>query len=609
MKRPASHQTEDQAKLIFRSALPREWAIREQHSDYGVDLEVEVFQGGSSTGTLIKVQVKGTKSLKLNAERSVISYPLRTNSAAYLCNELRLPTVFVVADVESSQAYWTAPQLDDTLRRAVRGAGAARRRTVTVHVPTANVLPQTSGILVNACADAQIRLGVRTVAEAYVPTFVAAVTGAYDPDELARALATKGAALRVQQMHDLYKQDNLVEARSLLERVVATPDAAPEVRFHALFLAEQWEVIQLRFPPDTFDMEPKLRLSFAERMRQITGGGPLVLRLHAAIARKTAELHLLSFEDWGLYQNWIAQQATGDPAWRLHLAYRRRQVAERLLRKYRHCGRLMNFALRSQHPAVIPDAAHRIAAALGLLTGRLDSEGLCHAADSYRDSHRQLAEIGIEVAAARGRWDEVALITSDTFLLLAGRQDPAGVEAAAAWAESHLRKIADDACRSRSVALLHKHKAGLLQERSTKKDGHDQAVEQQIYRQMAGALGIDLADPNDPLAVMVRQGLADLNPGRVLRFCKHLFVSLGSGGLPAVLIRLPTAGIKRLQCTVHGYGVEAFALDDCSEGMQQEFCSKCGDREPHSADWEWTNAWKQNQNAIFGHLADDAKQR
>ena len=605
MKRPVSHQTEDQAKLIFRSALPREWVIREQHSDYGVDLEVEVFEGGSSTGTLIKVQVKGTAAPRVNSERSAISYPLSTNSAVYLCDELRLPTVFVVADVGSSQAYWTAPQLDDTLRRAARDAVAAGRTTVTVHVPTANVLPQTSGALVNACADARIRLGVRAVAEAPVPTFLTAVTGAYDPDELARTLATKGAAVRVQQMHELYKQDNLVEARSVLERVVATPDAAAEVRFNALYVAERWEVVQLRFPPDTFDAEPKIRLSFARRMRKASAGAPPVLRLHAAIAEKAAELHLLAFEDFALYQNWVMHQSAHEPVWRVHLAQARHVTATRLMRKYRQCSRLVNLALSSQHPAVIPDAAHRIASALVLLTARLDSEGMSEAARSYRESIRQLAEIGIEVAAARQRWDELAVIAGDLFLLLAGRSGPAEVEAAAAWAEGHLQRILDEGYRSESIALVHRHKAGLLQIRTARRGGRDEAVDRQVYAQMATAIGIDMASTDDPLAVMVRQGLDDLNPERALRSCKRLFFSLGPGGLPAILIQLHTAGFKRLRCTLHGHGVEAFALDDCSEGMQREFCSKCSDRESHAADWRWTNEWQQQQNAQYGRLATD----
>ena len=41
---------------------------------------------------------------------------------------------------------------------------------------------------------------------------------------------------------------------------------------------------------------------------------------------------------------------------------------------------------------------------------------------------------------------------------------------------------------------------------------------------MANAMGIDLTDENDPIARMVRIGIDDLNPERVLRDCEHISV-------------------------------------------------------------------------------------
>ncbi len=605
MKRPRSHQIDDQAELVFRSTLPSEWVVRKQHSDYGVDLEIEVFQDGSSTGTLIKVQVKGTAAPQFSADHSYAAYQLSTASAGYLCEELRSPSILVVVDVSSGKPYWTAPQLDDGLREAVHNAAVAGQKTVAVHVPTANQLPQTCDAMLVACADAQIRLGVRAVVEAPVPTFVAAVDGAYDPDELARVLATKGAAVRVGQMDSLYRRDELARARSTLEGIVATPDASPEVKFRALSLAEKWETAQFHFPPDTFDMLAKVSLSFAMLMRQVSVRAPLVLRLHAAIAQRSAELHLLAFEDYGLYQAWAVNQAAGDPTWLLGLTARRLQVAQALLRKHRQCGRLINFALRSRRMSVIPDAAHRMSLGLMLLIARLDSEGLGHIADSYRDSTCQLAEIGIQVSEAGQQWDQLALLAHVIFRSLAEKGNPDRIESAAASAEEHLRKITDEAVRREYIELLHKHKAQLLPGSSMWRSGSDEALQRQIYTQMASAVGIDTSRPDDPFGAMVQQGLADLNPERALRHCRNLFASLRPVGLPALLLKLPTAGVKRLHCTLHGWGMEAFTLDACAEGMQEQYCSSCTDRQPHAPDWQWTPEWQHEQNARYGYLAMD----
>jgi len=47
-------------------------------------------------------------------------------------------------------------------------------------------------------------------------------------------------------------------------------------------------------------------------------------------------------------------------------------------------------------------------------------------------------------------------------------------------------------------------------------DTYQGSTYEQIYQNMASALGIDLADPNDDVARLVQIGIADLDPSRVL---------------------------------------------------------------------------------------------
>ena len=59
--RPLAHQLEDQSRLAFRQLLPPQWVCRDMSSDYGVDLQIEVFEeDGSSTGLKFYVQLKAT---------------------------------------------------------------------------------------------------------------------------------------------------------------------------------------------------------------------------------------------------------------------------------------------------------------------------------------------------------------------------------------------------------------------------------------------------------------------------------------------------------------------------------------------------------------------
>jgi len=61
--RPKQHQLEDLSRRRFEELLPASWVMRNKDKDYGIDVEVEIFEnGGSSTGLVFLVQLKATES-------------------------------------------------------------------------------------------------------------------------------------------------------------------------------------------------------------------------------------------------------------------------------------------------------------------------------------------------------------------------------------------------------------------------------------------------------------------------------------------------------------------------------------------------------------------
>lgn len=58
--RHRSHELETLSQRAFESAMPANLVVRPVSDDYGVDREVEVFDGDSTTGLTFKVQLKGT---------------------------------------------------------------------------------------------------------------------------------------------------------------------------------------------------------------------------------------------------------------------------------------------------------------------------------------------------------------------------------------------------------------------------------------------------------------------------------------------------------------------------------------------------------------------
>ncbi len=80
-KRVRQHQLEDQSRLKFSLAIPRNWVCRDKDKDYGIDVEVEIFDNkGRATGLAFWVQLKATES---NEESVIKKIDLSIESIKY----------------------------------------------------------------------------------------------------------------------------------------------------------------------------------------------------------------------------------------------------------------------------------------------------------------------------------------------------------------------------------------------------------------------------------------------------------------------------------------------------------------------------------------------
>ena len=58
--RPRSHILETESRQAFEQALPAKWVVRTQDPDYGLDAQVQVFEGGRATTSFFFAQLKAT---------------------------------------------------------------------------------------------------------------------------------------------------------------------------------------------------------------------------------------------------------------------------------------------------------------------------------------------------------------------------------------------------------------------------------------------------------------------------------------------------------------------------------------------------------------------
>ena len=119
--RSESHLIDQDAILMFRRKLPREWVVREFTPDYGVDLDVELFEKEEekivTLGERLYIQVKGTtkanyKELEINVNgkkmaKRCITFPLDT-AILRLVERVgdSLPILLTVVDISAEEAFF-----------------------------------------------------------------------------------------------------------------------------------------------------------------------------------------------------------------------------------------------------------------------------------------------------------------------------------------------------------------------------------------------------------------------------------------------------------------------------------------------------------------------
>jgi tetratricopeptide (TPR) repeat protein len=98
-KRPAQHVTRSESTRAFISAVPAAWVCHERTEDYGIDVDVEIFDG-EATGLNFATQVKGEASLrgkpKVRVKRSTWNY----------WRSQAVPVLVVLWDRRSGDMYW-----------------------------------------------------------------------------------------------------------------------------------------------------------------------------------------------------------------------------------------------------------------------------------------------------------------------------------------------------------------------------------------------------------------------------------------------------------------------------------------------------------------------
>lgn len=568
------------------------WAVNRIESDYGVDFDIQVFEQTKATGEWFKVQLKSSENTQYSVDGDFISETLSMDHAAHYSTEIREPIFLIHADVRSKKTFWFAPQLAEAI------TAQDSRTSVTVRIETRNELPATLADMVASLRQIQLRLGAKTVSESRISDFAKTVEDR-DQDTLIRNFQNKTDVLRLNHIHALATEGKLEEARAGAEGIVENRDSSIESKFSALIEEERIDYLDARRANKPQSTTPALRLAIARRLRSLTRKGPPALKFCALILLKGAELDVLAFRDLGLSMNVRGHVLSGDPLIALPLAVEQLQNAHRIIKKYNQCVRLAQYASNSRYRWALPHALLRVVESVGWFILRLKIEGQVDTARQYKTSALQFCHMAVWIAEQNQDDGSLDQATTAAMLLVGKGDDNAERQEAVQLARGILAKIKDPRQRQVTTESLERSIRRLSGEKVEGDPEHD--VLRQIVENRASALGVDMANPEDPAVKLVRLGILDASPERAVKHCQHAFMSISgnvsaSANSLADLLQLPSIRAKIIHCDLHDYAVESRTLDAALDQFKAEYCDKCTDLSPRPSSWEYSEEWLQAEN-------------
>jgi len=479
MKRPNQHVIDSLGEGLLRSVLePLGWAVNKVEQDYGIDFDVEIFQNNESTGVFFKVQLKSSKNTRYSAQGDFISEQLGIQNARYLCNELRNPVIVIHADIETKAVYWAAPQLD--VEAIEKLCVLTEQDTITLRIPTTNLLPDTVGFLLGAIGQVATVLASRTIMEVPVPDFLSNVRGQIDPDEFIRHVQDKTDAMRLQKAQELFRNEKFEEVQELVSEVLENKAASTPSKFWALLISEQNEILSQAKAGAPQHVFPKTHVKIGRQLQILTRDGPPHLKFFALIASKAAELESLAYQNLGLY---MASQITPkDP----YVAVRRAAVLLKLNLLHRQCIRLVNYAANYRLRSALPLALLRIVDGIAFYTTQFEFEGVLDIVETHRRVAFEICRLVRWIASSVG--DDDSLSRASVAAMLITRDVNSEI---VAWAREVVAEIGDDSIRSDALERFERH-LQRIQGKQVKGDGP--ATEKQILENIQSALSADQSE-------------------------------------------------------------------------------------------------------------------
>lgn len=590
------------AGRIFQSVMPVDWAYRpqEDQEDYGVDAEIELIEENEkATGFIFKAQIKGQERVSIINNGQAVSFSLSTERLSYYMSQLDFPIILVVVDVTTKIVYWCTLQDNQELNDRLAMSLGERKKTITIYIPSENVLSGDGAKLIDAVMANLSWLKINALNKIKTPIHQMLKNSPSQLiDELIQRNKEFNFYLYIEQYDRLLKDKSYQE---LFKHAKVTFESASELfntRFNSAIYIEQVYLRALKDVPETRDeylfnlyhaLIDLIRTEKTSKQYRMY----VIFLLRAFIADKLIETD---------YHVVITKKNTeNDPltSWMLN-----RENDRIVATTAKHVEKIIyaiNKIILHGNENFFVDAISRVAIKLGIYAHRLKIDERVESSEYLFNWLDYCLNIAIEVCKSQGNEVQHA-----KFILMYAtiRVNQDDYQQYIEDARSKVECLQNEELKAELNDSLNKIKS----QKVSYMQREDPDFEIDFFTSRAKQLGFKIDDPDDEMGQIIKQGLLDYNPERVVKNCVHLLMFASrSLGIPARMVGLYSASMKYLVCTKKKHMMGGWKLDDIynlnpTGGFKENFCKNCQDNCPRNSDWKWTSAWQEEQNEIYKEL-------
>jgi hypothetical protein len=609
---------------IFKSLLMPYLADRSQEDqeDYGVDFEIELIAPeDKATGVIFKVQLKGTSIAKYDESGWLVFSEASVERFKYYINELRIPLIFVVCDVITGACYWTRVHGNRHLELALNDAAAKDQKTFTIKLAASRKVLKTTesaGEIVEAVGAAMDTITLRGL-QSISPVSVREHIG-HEPDieVVERRFRLCAGIAANESIRKMIQSGDFEGASKKAESIFESASETPEVRIlGGLSLAHTYNVqFRRSCAPDAAINAAKVKLGIASRMLGVARqkGCETKMKRYVRIYTRAARMHINGRVSMALAVSENIQRHQEETFFGSIVYLRRVEISALVAKDFFSLRDALYRLGNGGFFSVMPYALVEISESILPYVSALRILGRNDLAEAYVNALFDFLPFSVGIIRRFEDAGDIAEILTSLgirFVGLADASDSSSMPRLLTRYEDALKGEPEFSCRDKVVSGLRALVDEVQTDAKVKKVPSMEEA-RAYYAQQAAELGIDLNDPNDDFAKIVRIGIADLDPTRVLKNCEHIYVAVGSYGLPAEMLGLHTAGSKRVVCLKHGHSAESLKLDSAYRTFakispwdkDQICCENCPDTVPHPDGWELTDEWNIRQHAKYLELVN-----